>query len=269
MTGENDLFVQKALAGQPIDHCLVIDAHGHLGENPTFPIIDTDPASVVASMDRIGIDALWVSALPAIYGGYAERGNAIVETAIHRYPQRLFGYTVVDIGYPDRVIPTLEHGQRAGFTGIKIYSPIGNVPAPTYASPNYEPLYNFADVHHLPILAHTWGSELDDLEPWIKRYPNVNILLAHTGSAQLEKYIRFGREYPNVFLELCYSLSPRGFVELLVREGLADKVVWGSDTVFMSATQQIGRVLFAKISPEDKEKILGLNAKRALYTETT
>ena len=264
MTKPADLFVQKGLAGQPIDHCLVIDAHGHLGENPFFPIFDTDPASMVASMDRMGVNAIWVSALPAIYGSYADRGNAIIEAAIHQYPGRIYGYAVVDIGYPARIIPTLERCLRAGFTGLKIYSPVANIPAPSYASANYAPVYEFANAHQLPVLAHTWGKELDDLEPWVKRYPNVNFLMAHTGSAQLDKYIRLGKEYPNVFLELCFSSCPRGLVERLVHEGLADKTIWGSDAFFMSATQQIGRVLFARVSPEDKEKILGLNAKRAL-----
>lgn len=259
-----DLFVQKALAGQPIDHSPVIDAHGHLGENPFFPILDTDPASVVGVMDRIGVQSIWVSALPAIYGGYADRGNAVVEQAIHRFPGRIEGYMVVDIGYPARIRPTLERCLRAGFRGVKVYSPIGNVPAPSYASPNYTAVYDFAAAHRLPVLAHTWGSELDDLEPWIQRYPSVNFLLAHSGSAQLDKYIRFGRDYPNAFLELCFSVGPRGLVERLVKEGLVDKTIWGSDTLFMSMTQQIGRVLFARIPPEDKARILGLNAVRVL-----
>ena len=46
--------------------------------------------------------------------------------------------------------------------------------------------------------------------------------------------------------------------------GLVDRIVWGSDAMFMDGSQQIGRVLFAQIPPEDKEKILGLNARRAL-----
>jgi hypothetical protein len=41
-------------------------------------------------------------------------------------------------------------------------------------------------------------------------------------------------------------------------------VIWGSDAIFMGAPQQLGRVLFAQISDDDKTKILGLNAKRAL-----
>lgn len=264
MMEHTDLFVQKALAGQPIDHCLVIDAHGHLGENPAFPVLTTAPASLVAAMDRIGIASTWVSSIESIFGGYAARGNAAVEEGLRQFPGRICGYMVLDIGYPSKIIPEMERCLKAGFQGVKIYPPIG-APAPPYTSKNYGPLLEFANAHRLPVLAHTWGSELDELEPWVKSYPNINFLMAHTGSAQLEKYIRLGREYPNVYLELCFSPSPRGLVERLVKEGLADKVIWGSDAVFMSAAQQIGRVLFARISPEDKEKILGLNARRALH----
>ena len=41
-----------------------------------------------------------------------------------------------------------------------------------------------------------------------------------------------------------------------------DKIVWGTDIVFMSGEQQLGKILFAGISPEDKVKILGANALR-------
>jgi predicted TIM-barrel fold metal-dependent hydrolase len=151
----------------------------------------------------------------------------------------------------------------AGFRGVKIWS-YGAKPGLPYDHPNYQPVFEFANAYGLPVLAHTWGAELDQLEPAIKTYPNITWLMAHTASSQKDKYIRFGKEFDNIYLELCFSPCPRGLVEELVSEGLTDKVVFGSDCTFMSATQQIGRVLFAQISPADKEKILGLNAMRAL-----
>ena len=84
------------------------------------------------------------------------------------------------------------------------------------------------------------------------------------GSMMLPEYIRLGRTYPNAFLELCFSACPRNLVENLVAVGLEDKVVWGSDVIFMDSTQQIGRVIFAKIPYETKLKIIGLNAIHAL-----
>jgi predicted TIM-barrel fold metal-dependent hydrolase len=92
----------------------------------------------------------------------------------------------------------------------------------------------------------------------------VRWLLAHVGSAELEKYMRFARTYPRVYLELCLSSCPRGLVEHLVASGLEDKVIWGSDCVFLDQASQLGRVLFAQIPEQAKRKLLGQNAARAL-----
>jgi uncharacterized protein len=257
-----DLFVEKALAGRPIDHCRVIDAHGHLGECPNFAVADSSAAALVRAMDRMGIRTTCVSSMPAIFGD-AARGNRIVEAAMRQFPGRIFGYMVADVGYPETIVPEYERCLHAGFRGIKIWS-YGAKPGLPYDHPNYRPVFEFAHAHGLPVLAHTWGAELDQLEPAIRAYPRITWLMAHTASSQKEKYIRFGKEFANVYLELCFSPCPRGLVEELVDAGLADKLIFGSDCIFMSASQQIGRVLFAQISPADKEKILGLNAARAL-----
>ena len=70
-----------------------------------------------------------------------------------------------------------------------------------------------------------------------------------------------------MYLELCLSACPRGLVEQLVAAGLEDKIIWGSDAVFLDQASQLGRVLFADISPEAKRKILGRNAQKALGME--
>ncbi|HIJ72758.1 MAG TPA: amidohydrolase family protein [Candidatus Hydrogenedentes bacterium] len=262
-----DRFVEKALEGEPIDQCTVIDIHGHIGpEAPDFPIADPGLEAMIASMDRMGIDLACVSGLPGLFGD-AARGNRLVQNALERYPDRFWGYITVDIGYPKRIYPELERRLEVGFRGIKIWS-TGLRPGLPYDHPNYEGVFDFANVHRLPVLAHTWGDELDQLEPAIQRSTNVHWLLAHAGAQQVEKYVRFARTYPNVFLELAWSKCPRGLVEYFVDEGLADNVVWGSDATFLDAAQQLGRVLFAKISPRDKQKILGENAHRALRLQT-
>jgi uncharacterized protein len=257
-----DPFVVQAMAGTPITACEIIDAHGHLGECPNFPLPDSSAASLVISMDRLGIRCTGVSSLPAIFGE-AERGNRVVEAALREFPDRFFGYMVADTGYPERILPELQRCLEAGFRAIKIWS-YGAKPGLPYDHPNYSLVFEFAQSHRLPVLAHTWGVELDQLQPAIETYPAITWLLAHTASTQKEKYIRFGQQYPNVYLELCYSPCPRGLIEKLVEEGLVEKLIFGSDSVFMGTAQQLGRLLFAQISPQDKTKILGLNARRAL-----
>lgn len=260
-----DNFARAGRLGRPIAGEVLIDAHAHLGHGPDFPIIRPTAAALVASMDRLGIQLSCVSAIPAIFGD-AEHGNTLVADAIRDYPDRIFGYLVVDVGYPDKVAAQLAGGIAAGFRGLKVWS-YGARPGLPYNHPNYEPVFAYANEHAMPVLAHVFGPELGELEGHIRKYPRVRWLLAHIGSAELEKYMKFAREYPTVYVELCLSSCPRGLIEHLVAAGLEDKVVWGSDVVFLDQASQLGRVLFAQISPEAKRKILGRNARRALGLE--
>jgi predicted TIM-barrel fold metal-dependent hydrolase len=255
-----DYFEQQAFAGAPLTDATVIDAHAHMGDNQAFPFVDTSAEAMVATMDRIGVDVACVSSVPAIYG-QSPRGNDEILAAIARYHDRFFGYVVVDIGYPDRMQGELDRCLAGGVRGVKIHSHSG-LP---YNHANYDRVYDFAAAHGLPLLAHTWSdAELDHLEPQFSRCPNVNFVLGHAGAVAREHYVRLGREYPNVYLELCFSACPRGLVEYFVGEGLAAKMLWGSDCIFMSMEQQIGKVLFARISEGDKRLMLGQTAARVL-----
>ncbi len=261
-TREPDVFQIAGRSGKRIKGEVLIDAHAHFGHGPDFPIIRPTAKSLVASMDRLGIQLTCVSSIQAIFGD-AEHGNKVVADGIKEFPDRIFGYLVVDVGYPDKVTAQLAGGIAAGFRGVKVWS-YGARPGLPYNHPNYGPVFAYANEHAMPVLAHVFGPELDELEAHIRRYPRIRWLLAHVGSAELEKYMKFAREFPTVYLELCLSSCPRGLVEHLVASGLEDKVIWGSDAVFLDQASQMGRVLFAQIPAAAKRKILGLNAQKAL-----
>ena len=254
---ERDYFERQAFAGAPLSEALVIDAHGHLGDDVAIPFVDTSPASLVATMDRMGVDISCVSSIPAIYG-QSRRGNDEVLAAVGCFPERLFGYMVVDVGYPERIDHELWRCLAGGMRGVKIHS-VSGLP---YDHANYAGVYEFAQSHRLPLLAHTWSdAELDQLEPSFARCPEVNFILGHAGAVAREHYVRLARDYDNVYLELCFSACPRGLVEYFVAAGMASRLLWGSDAIFMSAEQQLGRVVFARIAEADKRRILGENAR--------
>ena len=98
----------------------------------------------------------------------------------------------------------------------------------------------------MPVLLHTWGEERDavavrDLAP---KYPDAAFLLAHSGAGNAGTgFVALTKEFPNVYLELAYSMGPRGLVEKLVAQAGVDRVIWGSDCYFFSMTQQVGKVL--------------------------
>lgn len=257
-----DYFTTCGKTGTPLTDCLVIDAHGHLGQNTSFPYVNSTPASLVKAMDRLGIDRVYVSSTWAVYG-LARPGNDQVLAAVRCYPNRIHGYMALAVGYPDTILPEMERCYEAGLRAVKIWS-YGVRKGLQYDHPNYKIIFQFANEQRLPILAHTWGSELDQLENAFKKYDKINWVLAHTGSNDLPKYIRAANEYDHVYLETCLSSCPRGLIEQLVSEVPLAKIIWGSDQLFINAAHQLGRVLFAKITPDQKQAILGENAARVL-----
>ena len=72
-----DIFQAAGRAGRPIPGEVLIDTHAHFGHGPDFPIVHPTAKSLVASMDRLGIQLSCVSSIQAIFGD-AEHGNQLV-----------------------------------------------------------------------------------------------------------------------------------------------------------------------------------------------
>ena len=259
---QQDEYVRCGAAGLPIRQGLVIDAHAHIDTTSGSPYVSGAAESVVAVMDRLGIQRAYISSTWAIYG-LARQGNDHVIEAVRRHPQRLRGYMVANVGYREQIAPELERCYGEGLRAVKVWS-YGNREGLPYDHPNYRLIFGFAQERGLPILAHTWGAELDQLDEAFQRYDRIRWLLAHTGGQDLPKYVACAKRYPHVHLETCFSGCPRGLIEYLVASVPLGQIIWGSDQVFLSAATQFGRVLFARIAPEEKRAILGGNAARIL-----
>lgn len=255
---KEDYFMACGKSGKPLADCLVIDSHAHIGPMVGFPILSSSIEALIAEMDRIGVDQAYVSGLPAL--GTADRiGNDIVLDAMNSYPDRIRGYMVLNISEPNKIAMEMQRCYGAGIRAVKIFS-YATRGGLQYDDPVYEIIFEFADAHSLPVLAHTWGDELDQLAAPFEKYSRIRWLLAHTGSKDLPKYLRVAKEFENVYLETCFSTCPRGLFEKLVSEVQLHKIIWGSDQLFMNAAHQLGRVLFSQITPAQKRAILGANA---------
>jgi len=251
-------LLNQALEGKPLD-CEVIDMHAHLGRY-AFGIPDLDPQSVIDSMDRIGISQTIFSHM-RVLSPDIEWGNAEMLRYIRAFPDRIRGYVGL---YPigaDLLPKRVEHWLDQGFTGLKLHNGNGH----NYLHPDYDAAYAIAHERRLPVLFHTWGGpEHDELRAINKKYPDAVLIAAHAGSTSPESYIELGRDHENIYIDTVLSVAPRGIVKHLVDGAGADKVLWGSDVLFFSNTQQIGSVLGADISDDDKIKLLSGNMKRVL-----
>lgn len=244
--------------GLCLDDVKICDVHAHIGN---FALVGSPALEVqVQEMDRVGIDVAVVSAVEALFGDIAW-GNDFVAEAARRFPGRFLGYCHVSARYPDDMIGELERCFRNPiFRAIKVYQ-VGT----DFNHPDFDSTWAFARERRVPVLAHTWGGSLTGLDKAAERFPEVAFLMGHSGSGFAYKaYLDAARNVPNMYLDLTYSREHTNMIEHFVHQVGADRIVWGSDAPTFSMSQQVGKVLFARISDADKLKILYSNSAALL-----
>ena len=68
----------------------------------------------------------------------------------------------------------------------------------------------------------------------------------------------------NLYLDVASSQPHVGMIERFVKEVGAERVLFGSDMPVLEPAAQLGRVAYAEISEDNKEKILGRNVQQLL-----
>jgi predicted TIM-barrel fold metal-dependent hydrolase len=262
---DDDGMLSQARRGLPITGHLIIDAHVHIGPLREFHIPSDAPEGVIKSMDTIGIDKAVVSSLLAIQSDY-KLGNNMVAEAIRKYPGRIVGYAVANPHFKEGIEAELKRCfDELKMSAIKIHPAWHEYPPD---GGNYRPVWEFAKKRRGVVLAHTGGSEeeMAKYEKLSSQYPEVTFILAHAGNSYktVDNYIRVAKKRDNIFLEITFSSVPFGIVEHLVEGAGADKVIYGSDMTYRDPKPQLGWVIYAKISEEDKKKVLGTNMARIL-----
>jgi predicted TIM-barrel fold metal-dependent hydrolase len=251
----SDELVKIARAGKRLD-IPVIDVHTHAGQWALFD--DYTENDHIAEMDRIGVKFTAISSMSGISGD-VRRGNDEIAALLARHPKRFVGYVHVNANYANEMLPELERCfALPGFAGIKVYQQ--GVP---YDDPRFDPAWEMARERNVPVLAHTWAGNLTGFDKVAKRYPSVAFFAAHAGSEHgFQPYIDAARAARNFYLDLTYSRDITNLVEHFVKTVGADQIVWGSDQPLFSMAEQAGKVLFSRISDDDKCKILHGNAEK-------
>ncbi len=254
----SDELVAAVWDRAPVPVFGIVDMHTHYSKWVQFPMWGGLADDMIEEMDRAGVEkavlAPQASLTPALICG-----NEGVLEAMRKYPDRLLGYACCFPVREDTGLQEIERCMDEGMTGIKMHTAAG-LP---YTFEGYAPVWQYADERRIPVLLHTWA-DLNEMDSIFETYVRLPIILGHAGAVNPAMYVEYAKKYPHLWLELCLSRSPFGLVEYLVREVGADRILYGSDAPWMPFGHQLGRVLFADISEEDKKKILAENARRVL-----
>jgi predicted TIM-barrel fold metal-dependent hydrolase len=241
----------------------VIDCHGHLGRFSQTNIAHPDAESMLRVMDRVGVEKICLSAFLSIGPDY-ETGNDMVAEAVKMHPDRFIGYAVINPNRAEMIERELDRCfDRLGMRAIKLHPAFHRYPVDGSA---YWRVYDYAARRRVPILSHEWGRP-QFLDSLANQYPEVSFIIAHTGFWDGRSdfpYAEVVNHHENVLIDLAYSNIYQDALERLVDLIGAEKIVFGSDFPLHDLAYQLGRVLFAKLSDEQKGLIAGENMLRVL-----
>ena len=252
---------------------MIIDTHSHFDDLAVMSF-DQSLKHHLDMMDRLGIDCLIQSLARALgrencvnFDGYAEKCLELYE----RSGKRIFSYFVYTPFKSDFCIGMIEEyiGDPA-FVGIKIH------PADNYRYADdeaFRPVYETAKKYGCPIMSHTWAltsnpkqkyAVPERFEKFIREYPEVNLIFGHSGGRieGIKTAAEIGERYKNVYFDIAGDIYDRALIKYIAGRVGADRLLFASDLPWFDPASQMGMVLGADISTDDKALILGENAAK-------
>lgn len=256
MIGEN------VLEGKPFAGVYIFDIHAHIDQTSDFQMVSATPAAVADTMDKLGISGGCVSSILSIHADCA-LGNRHMLEAVKAFPGKLFGYVTVSPHHND--VDPDPFFREPGVKGLKVHAAFHRA---AINDPRYEPFYEYADKHALPVLFHTWEiADILHVAGIAARYKSAKLIIGHGAMRTWEvkrEVIDAVKKYENVFADTTVSVAYDGAVEYAAKALGADRLCYGSDVPFYDCRHVVGKVATCRLSDCDKEKILGENAKRIL-----
>ncbi|MCX7824547.1 MAG: amidohydrolase family protein [Verrucomicrobiae bacterium] len=248
---------------------LVIDSHAHLSFRSS-PADEGDEAKVLDAADRLGIDQLCCSVLPkrpATVEGF-QTANRVMAAAHKRHPDRFLGYCFVNPGCGRAAIEEIRRClDLPGFIGVKLYNehlctdPIV-FPVVELTIELRVPVLHHAGHSHYPVKEQPNMSDGGHLAELAKRYPEAILICAHIGGGgDWEWTIKALRHARSVYLDTSGSVTDEAMIDMAVKVLGAERLLFGCD---MSWTAGVGKIRAARLTAEERRKILGGNMQRIL-----
>lgn len=208
--------------------------------------------TLLANMDRAGVETTVICAIEPFF-----HTLDLLET-LAPYGDRFAVFASVDPEDPEYETKFATYVQTGQVYGMKIHPSLAG-PMPT--SERMFELIDLAKKHHLPVIIHTGtfpfplcegADNALALEPVIRAFPEVPIVLAHIGWDQHDHVLALGHDYPNVFTDTSWQ-SPQIIREAISAMGV-ERVLFGSDFPLFSQESALA-VLLEAVPPEQLRRI--------------
>lgn len=249
----------------------VLDMHMHIldegmnGAGGAYRMHRGGPSGVFALLRRLGCVGGGFMSWNGTVSCDSQAGNRCVTAALDVAPRGYWGlgtfdpthFTKAEMGEQIRGL----YADRR-FIGMKPYRHFGV----EYHHRSYEAWWSYGNQRGLYALIHRTRNDFVEVEKLAKKYPRVRWVVAHCGSdyRTADQAIACMKQHPNVYAEITLTPVPHGIIDHLVEHAGADRVVYGSDLPMRDPRQQLGWVVFSRLSLSAKKRVLSGNARRII-----
>jgi len=249
-----------------------IDSHFHLGYAPNLYFYDVTIESCLKIMDYLNISYCINAHSIGLISGNLRNGMEEDLKAYEQSKRRILSYFIFDPNKAKECIEIMDgYFNKEIFKGVKIHPSWHGV----YADdPKYNVIWDYARKKKLPIISHTWAissynpvqkySYPPRFESYIAQYPEVTFICGHSGGRYegIVQCVKLAKKYNNVYLDTSGDVYNNRLIEYLVKEISSQRILFGSDAFWIDGRTQMGMILGADISLQEKEDILCKNAIR-------
>lgn len=242
---------------------MVIDIHTHIWAAH----VEKDKAEMRKAMEMYDIEKIYVSGLKSYFSDEEEIDflNDEVYKFMREEPGRVGGAVYLNPMNNNTMDVIKRAIEERGFELIKLW-------VCTHADvPEVDPIMDYAEANGIPVLLHafhkatgqvpneTTGIHVANIA---RRHPKAKIIMAHLGG-NCYNGVPAIRNCPNVWCDYCGSIFRGDEVNYAVEYLGVDRLLFGTDMPG-SYLVNVGQVLGADLTEEDRDKIFYHNAKKIL-----
>ncbi len=251
---------------------MIIDIHTHprweddkFLQHPSPEQADT----MLAAAARHGIHS--VCLLGRFYPYPDEDGIRAINDAtigmVRRCPERVFGLAFLNPALDsDFLVGEIDRCLGAGLSGVKLEYEVNARDA------RLDPIMEAVSARDAFVLHHSWyktiqkvscESDPSDVADLATRHPRTRILMAHLTAGGMRGVLDI-QKHENVSIDTSGGQPFSGLVEYAVNKLGSERVLFGSDYPIRDFASQLGRIEGAKLTDQERSRILSKNAARML-----
>jgi len=243
--------------------------------SPKAQLVTAD--ELIAEMDRSGVQKSVTFGFGWRDPGLLREANDYVIDAVHRYPDRLIGFGIVNPAYPENAAKELERCAVNGLRGVGELMPNGQ----GFSLDDERAMRSVVKVamaYNMPILSHTSEPvghfypgkgtvNPDVVYRFVELFPEITLVCAHWGGGLpfYELMPDVMRKFRNVYYDTAASLYLyRDKIFFLAGMLMPNKILFATDYPLIPQRKMHSRLVLAGLPRGTLSKIQGGNASRLL-----